>query len=361
MTTENLQQNKELELNSQVDSDYQEITDFDQIPDYKPPRVLTRKVKRVIFYSLMIALPFLQFIVFYCFVNFDSIKMAFEIYYVDVEQNKILSSFAPYQNFKAVWVMISDSQGLLRLGNTLKLYVTKLILGTGLALLFSYYVYKKYMLAGAFRVFLYLPSIVSGIAMTLIYQFILSDVLPNILPAQNGEKLPDLIKSEYAYGAILFYNLWLSFGVNVLMYTGTMSGINESIVESAHLDGVNTVQEFWYITVPMIWPTMITFIVSGLATMFTDQMGLYTFFGEGADGSVQTIGYYLYIQTLKSGLIGNDAALSGGLQNYNPNYQGKQYMTYPEISAFGLLITAIILPVTLLVKWAMTKFGPSVD
>ena len=219
------------------------------------------------------------------------------------------------------------------------------------------------MLAGTFRVFLYMPSIVSGIAMTLIYQFILSDVLPNILPGQDGQKMPDLIKTEYAYGAILFYNLWLSFGVNVLMYTGTMSGINESIVESAHLDGVNTVQEFFYITVPMIWPTMITFIVAGLATVFTDQMGLYTFFGEGADGKVQTVGYYLYIQTLKSGLIGNDAALKGGLENYDPDKAAalKQYLTYPEISAFGLLVTVVILPLTLLVKWAMTKFGPSVD
>lgn len=319
-------------------------------PYYEPPKVLTRKVKRMIFYSLMIALPFLQFVFFYCYVNFDSIKMAFEVY--KVVDNKFVADFTLFDNFKAVYYYIEKQDAWFMIGNSLILYFTKLLLGTGLALLFSYYVYKKFMFAGTFRVFLYLPSIVSGIAMTLIYQFILSKVLPTILTKPGEAPFPDLIKTDYAYGAILFYNLWLSFGVNVLMYTGSMSGINESIVESAHLDGVNVVQEFWYITVPMIWPTMITFIVSGLAALFTDQMGLYTFFGESVPGKINTVGYFLYVQSLKSGLMGAD----------NPKLQAERgYLTFPQISAFGLIITAIVLPITLFVRWMMTKFGPSVD
>jgi hypothetical protein len=59
---------------------------------------------------------------------------------------------------------------------------------------------------------------------------------------------------------------------------------------------------------------------------------------------IGTLGYYLYVGANVSSLIGKDG-----------------YLTYPQLSAMGLLSTAILAPITLLIKWAMRKFGPSVD
>ncbi len=59
---------------------------------------------------------------------------------------------------------------------------------------------------------------------------------------------------------IMFYSIYVSFGPRVLVYSSAMSGISESIIESAELDGVNTWQELVHIVLPSIWSTFVTFM-----------------------------------------------------------------------------------------------------
>ncbi|MBR6737591.1 MAG: sugar ABC transporter permease [Clostridia bacterium] len=322
--------------------------------NYKPPKTLTRKTKRLIFYTLMIAIPFINFLVFYVYVNIDSILMAFQRYQYKTNGEMGFDVSFTLDNFRVVYEYINRSDYWYMIGNSLTLYVIKLFFGTGFALVFSYYVYKKFMFAGVFRVLLYLPSIISGVVMAMIYTYILKDVLPGL---SNGKIGYLLDTADGAFPALLGYTIFFSFGVNVLMYTGSMSGINESVVESAHLDGANVVQEFIHITIPMIWPTMITFIVSGIAAMFTDQMGLYTFFKDVAPPGVSTVGYFIYTRTLHADMVGDPNAY---INLNNPDIK-ISLLSYPQLSALGLVITAFTLPLALFAKWAMTKFGPSAD
>lgn len=92
---------------------------------------------------------------------------------------------------------------------------------------------------------------------------------------------------------LIFYNIFLSFGVNVLMYSSAMSSIDDSVIESASLDGVTPIREFWSIVVPLIFPTLATFLVVGVAAMFTDQAQLFALFGaESCPEQLYTIGYF---------------------------------------------------------------------
>ena len=90
-----------------------------------------------------------------------------------------------------------------------------------------------------------------------------------------------------------------------------------------------------HITIPMIWPTITTFLIVGVAGLFTNQMCLYSFYGESAEYANMTIGYYLYRETLKAGVD-----------------------RYPYLAALGLVLTVIVVPLTYLVKWLTNKFGP---
>ena len=143
---------------------------------------------------------------------------------------------------------------------------------------------------------------------------------------------------------VLIYCVCMSFGVNVLMFSGAMSGINEAVVESAKIDGANLVQEFFHITVPMIWPTLSQFIIIGIAAIFTDQMHLYSLYQNSA-GELSTIGYFLFVQAKNSDIISDNVTK----------------LSYSELSAYGLIITAILYPITMIVRKLLTKFGPSVD
>ncbi len=287
-----------------------------------------------IFYWLMLAFPLLQLLLFYFVVNFRSILFTFQKYdtttstYFGFTFKNIIDVF---KNIGSERVLILSAR------NSLILYGCGLVFGTGLGLMFSFYIYKKYFAAEFFRVLLFLPQIISAVVLSIIYMYLVEEALPMILEAVFQKDISiKLNKGGFPY--ILFFTLWIGFGTSVLMYTSSMSGISESIVESASLDGVTPLKEFWYITLPMVYPTIVTFLTVGLAGIFTNQMNLVSFHGtvQSVEYEQYTFGYYLF-REVQAGGKGN----------------------FPYLSAFGLIITIVIAPISILAKHYLEKFGPS--
>ena len=125
----------------------------------------SRYMKRLIFYICILALPLLQFAVFYLYVNFDSIILAFQTYDIAPEGGYV-ASFAGLQNFKNVIEILKNKPQLIE--NSLILFGFEFCVGIPLALMFSYYIYKHRLFAGLFRVLLFLPQIISGTVFVLI-------------------------------------------------------------------------------------------------------------------------------------------------------------------------------------------------
>lgn len=299
-----------------------------------------------IFYWGMMALPLLQFALFYFYVNFSSVLMAFQKYVPNEGELGYTMQFIGFTNFATAWEVIVNSSW--RIMNSLTLYFFQLVVVTPLAIIFSYYIAKKYPLSGLFRIMLYLPTIISAVVFATLYRYICTDVWMNLFGEwkyPNGLLAPNTDVSVI-FGTVLFYNLWLAYGQNVMIYTSTMSSINQSIIESAELDGVGFWQELWYIYLPQVWPTFTTFVVLQMAAIFTNQMGLFEIFGgaqpkEGVD----TFGFYFYRSSLRSDLQGSEPTL----------------LSYPELSALGLMFTFVLIPLTLTTRKLMEKFGPSVE
>lgn len=310
----------------------------------KKNNLQSQKKKRLLFYILMFSVPTLQFLIFYVYVNFNSILMAFQRYNVNQNGLGYRMKFVGFDNFETAWKMFANSGDMIL--NSLKLYAWNLFLVMPLALLFSYYIAKKHPCAGLFRVLLFLPSMISGMVMAILYKYIVTDVYIHLVKELTGIRpmagLLDIDRNTQ-YITVLIFNIWLAFGSHVLLYTGAMSAIDQSLIESAQLDGVNVIQEFWYIYLPLIYPTFTTFVVTGITGIFSNQMALFSFFGtKGAMFDV--FGYYLFRMTKMSSVQPNAKMLS-----------------YPELSALGLIITGILVPLTLTVRKLMRKFGPSTD
>ncbi len=317
---------------------------------YEAPKFLTRKTKRLIFYILMVSIPFAQFLLFYVYVHFNSVIMAFKVESVD--HNGVYSvHYDLTANFEAVFAFLKNDEyvGVI---NALKNYFIRFFTSGILSIFFSYYVYKKFLGSGVFKVFLYLPSIVSGIILVVVYKEILNRIIPTAINEMfyGGENVVTALlgNNDGKYAWVLAYSIFMGFGGNILMYSGAMSGINESVVESAQLDGVNAFQEFWYITFPLIYPTFVTFLVTGIAAIFTAHPSLHTFFGmsDPFTYKIHTIGFTIFASVKAGSTIGGN---SGSL------------LSLTEVSALGLMITAVMLPTTLLIRKAMTKWGPSTD
>ena len=117
-----------------------------------------------------------------------------------------------------------------------------------------------------------------------------------------------------------------------------MEDIPTSVVEAAKLDGATPMQEFFHITLPMIWPTLVTFLTVSVAGFFTNQMNLYSFYGDYAPNAMTNFGYVMFRETYAVGAS-----------------------RYPYVASLGLFMTLIAAPLTFGVKFLLEKFGPKTE
>ncbi|HAS55830.1 MAG TPA: hypothetical protein DD377_01115 [Firmicutes bacterium] len=291
--------------------------------------------KDLIFYILMMIIPITQFAIFYIGVNGRSFLYAFQK--IDI---KTLSISWTWDSMSNAFKKMTDASLLRTLGVSFGSYALTYTIGTLFALLFSYFIYKKLPMGSFFKVMLFLPSILSAIVMVTIYQYFVEIAIPSIHSSLFHSTIKGLLENpDSRFATIIFYNILVSFGTNVLMYSNAMSGLSNDVIEAAKIDGCNSWQEFFHIVLPGIYPTITTFAVTSVAAIFVNQLNLFSFYGTTAPEEIQTYGYYLYKMTINAS---NEAE-------------------YPLICAIGLLLTLIAVPLTLLAKFLLEKFGPSED
>lgn len=293
-----------------------------------------------IFYIGLLIIPITQVVIFYFVVNINSILLAFKQY--DGASGQFMWSI---ETLKQMFTTLHTDKGMtFRLVNSVIMYVVSMVVVLPLSLLFSFYIYKKKPASKFFRTMLFLPSVVSPIVLSMLFGYFVDRAIPEIMLKWFGKEVDGLLAGlDTQFSTVIVYNALLGFGVQVLMYANAMSGINDSTVEAARLDGANSMQEFWHISLPSIFPTLTTFVVVGVAGLFTNQLNLLGFFNTSANVETQSIGYYLAAEIL------NASKVQGGVARY------------PLLSAFGLLSTAIAVPLTFLVKFLMERFGPRTD
>lgn len=305
-------------------------------PPCKKGSMQRRRRSEASFVYGVIALPLLQFIIFYVVVNVNSVALAFKTY--DRLSGEYI--FSGFNNFKDFFYDVSNESILaICFKNSVTQYLFGLIIIMPLGIVSSFFVYRKIPLAGFFKVILFLPSIISSIVIVLMYRYFIEWVIPPFLMKLGMENTPNFFyDSAYAFKTLLFFGFWSGFGGGIILYTGAMSRIPDSLVEYGQLEGMKMSQEFFRITIPMIWPTITVFLVTGVAGLFTGSVSAYAFYAENASYNVYTLGYYLFVK-----VIGSNASLAD----------------YPYASAAGICFTLIAAPITVFVKYLLEKYGPN--
>lgn len=299
------------------------------------------KLKKNLFVYSLIAYPLILFLIFYVVVNFNSILLAFQT--IDGSGK----SFAGLNNFKTFLSEMFGEGNLLSYSfiNSIKMYFINLVVCMPLYVFFSYLLFKKCFLNKTVSFLVMIPSIMSGLVIALIFvNFIGSNGPLTFIMERtgwNGGKWLNLLYDEkYAFGTTLFYMIWLSFATSLIVYPTAMRGINPEVLESAKIDGVsNMFQELWYIILPLIYPTLTTFLITGFAAIFSTSGPLLEFYYTDAPDYVSNMGYYFTKMILVDGTE----------------------FSYPKYAAGGIILTIIVAPLTILLKWALEKFGPATE
>ncbi|SDX12692.1 putative aldouronate transport system permease protein [Paenibacillus sp. CF384] len=72
----------------------------------------------------------------------------------------------------------------------------------------------------------------------------------------------------------LFY-VWKGIGFSSVLYLSAIMGIDSESYESAKIDGANLFQRIWYITIPMLKPTIITLVLLGLSRIMRGEFDMF--------------------------------------------------------------------------------------
>lgn len=291
----------------------------------------------LVFYTALMIWPILQFAVFYIGVNTNSILLAFKK--IDMKRNYTWT----FENFSDWFIKGSaDNTILMRaLGVSLKTYLITLCTGVPLGLFFSYYIYKRFTGAMFFRFMLFMPSIISSIVLVTIFSYFVDYVLPEITQLIGIEIKDSLINTPgVRYRTIMFYSIFVSFGTNVLLYSNRMAGISPEVTEAAQLDGAGPAKEFFYIVLPQVFSTISVFLITGITSLFTNEINNFSFFQYNMNKDTTTIGFLLY---------------------YKMQNAGQNVWLYPPVAALGIMCTAVAIPLTFLARWLLAKIGPSED
>ena len=173
----------------------------------------SKKRGQIIFATVMLFVPIVQFILFYICVNFNSVLMAFQKYTRTSMGWK--TSFAGFENFESILKKIFVTQTTVfgpAFLNSFLMCFLNLTVKTGLALLFSFYICKRFFLHKTCRTLLYLPNIISSVVLVVIFKYFIDDALVAWSDGKMGNWIGDNNKS-----VLMFYAIWAYLGTTVLV------------------------------------------------------------------------------------------------------------------------------------------------
>lgn len=150
--------------------------------------------------------------------------------------------------------------------NTLFLMVFVTIVTMALSLFFAAIISRgKLKEANLYRIVLFFPNVLSIVVIGIIFKNLftpLTGIVNSFLSAMGKANLPNWLgDSKYVLWVIALAMIWQAVGYYMVMYIAGMDGVSAELYEVSELEGANKIQEFFKITLPLIWPTVRTTLV----------------------------------------------------------------------------------------------------
>lgn len=138
---------------------------------------------------------------------------------------------------------------------------------------------------GFFRSVFFYPVLLSPVVVALIWKWILQrqGVLNGMLSGLNIEAIPFLLDPTWSRFWVIFISIWALMGFYTLILLAGLQSIPAVLYEAGKIDGTSTWQEFRYITMPLLMPTMFVVLVLSLirAVQIFDAVFVLTGGGPG--------------------------------------------------------------------------------
>lgn len=248
----------------------------------------------LVIYILFSILPFL-YTIFYSFTD-----------YTDMNPTNL--HFVGLKNYLKVFdtpVMIT----------AIKNSVIYAILLTGfqtiLALPLAVILNKKLKTRNLLRAMFFFPAVFSSLIIGYLWNFIMSSSdfgLINNLLHQLGMGTVNFFTADRALYSVIFTQVWQWTGWAMVIYLANLQSISPDLYEAADIDGATGIKKFFYVTLPLMCPSVKIIVVTGLIGGMKVFDIIYSMTSGGPGNATQTVMTVMMKKGISDGFYSTGAA-----------------------------------------------------
>lgn len=222
--------------------------------------------------------------------------------------------FIGFENFRLV---VTHTQFWPTLWNTVQYVLWSLVIGFLPPVLVAIIINEMVHFKNGFRIVMYLPAVIPGIAAMLMWYYIYypdqSGLLNMLLMRFGMEPYQWLNNPRFVILGIVIFKTWHGFPATMLLYYAAVQGVSVELYEAALIDGAGPLKRLWHVTRPQLAGIMLLQLVRQIISVFQILEEPLAMTGGGPNGASISLGYQLYQYGFNSGGRATGQAMALGV------------------------------------------------
>ncbi|MBS6951760.1 MAG: sugar ABC transporter permease [Enterocloster asparagiformis] len=181
------------------------------------------------------------------------------------------------------------------------------VLGLPLAVILD----KKLKTRNFLRAAFFFPAVFSSLIIGYLWSFIMSSSnygLVNNLLHQMGFGTFNFFTADRALYSVIFTQIWQWTGWAMVIYLANLQSISPDLYEAADIDGAAGIKKFWYLTLPLMCPSVKIIVVTGLIGGMKAFDVIYSMTNGGPGNATQTVMMVIMKKGISDGFYSTGAA-----------------------------------------------------
>jgi multiple sugar transport system permease protein len=209
--------------------------------------------------------------------------------------------FTGLDNFIA---MFQDDMFVRSIVNTFVFTILSVPISIVLAILIATLLNQKIKGMVIYRTLYFIPVVTMPVAVGMVWKWLYNTeygLINYILSIFSIDKVAWLFDERFALLSIAITSIWMTVGNSTVILLAGLQGIPSTYYEAAAIDGATTIKKFFYITIPLLTPSLFFVLVMSMITSLQVFDLVYMMMGENLAllGPTRTIVYSMWEQGFK--------------------------------------------------------------
>ena len=209
--------------------------------------------------------------------------------------------------------VVSNTEFFPILWNTVQYVLWSILIGFPLPIIVAFAINELVHSKNFFRNTIYLPAIMPGITVMLLWYFIYSPsatgLLNQILAVFGVDPYIWLNDPDWVILYIIIQKTWAGFPASMFFYYTSIQNIPSDLYEAATIDGAGFFRRFWYVAIPRMLPILVLNLVRQIIAVFQVMQEPMVLTGGGPNNASMSLGYQVYLYGFVQGRVGQALAL----------------------------------------------------